>query len=154
MITRPGPLLCIDHGIKRIGLAVSDRSWLVARELMVIRRTTRQADYTKINDAAGQHQVCALVIGLPSDEFRAEGEHTQADTVRLWTARLQETTSLPVIFWDEQMSSEEAKPLARRARRAPDAPIDDLAARVILQSYLDALRDGLAPDPFGQGEEN
>ena len=52
------------------------------------------------------------------------------------------------------MSTEEAKPLARRARRSADAPIDDLAARVILQSYLDALRDGLAPDPFGHPEEN
>jgi len=154
VIARPGPLLGIDHGIKRIGLAVSDRSWLVARELMVIRRTSREADYIKINAAAAQYHVCAFVIGLPSDEFRAEGEHTQADTVRLWTTRLQETTPLPVIFWDEQMSSEEAKPLARRMRRSPDAPIDDLAARVILQSYLDALRDGLAPDPFERPEEN
>ena len=154
MIARSGPLMCIDHGIKRIGLAVSDRSWLVARELMVIRRTTRDADFAKINAAATQHHICALVIGLPSDEFRAEGEHTQADTVKLWTSRLQETTLLRMVFWDEQMSSEEAKPLARRARRSPDAPIDDLAARVILQSYLDALRDGLAPDPFERPEEN
>lgn len=154
MIPRPGPLMCIDHGIKRIGLAVSDRSWLVARELMVIRRTSREADFAKINAAAGQHHICAFVIGLPSDEFRAEGEHTQADTVKLWTSRFQVTISQPVIFWDEQMSSEEAKPLARRARRSPDAAIDDLAARVILQSYLDALRDGLAPDPFERPEEN
>src|SRR5690606_6487635 len=142
------------HGIKRIGLAVSDRSWLVSRELMIIRRTTREADFAKINAAAAQHRVCAIVVGLPSDEFRAEGEHTQADTVRLWTERLQATTPLPVIFWDEQMSSEEAKPLARRARRPLDAPIDDLAARAILQSYLNALRDGLAPDPFERPEEN
>jgi putative Holliday junction resolvase len=154
VILRPGTLLGIDHGIKRIGLAVSDRSWLVARELMVIARTTRAADFAKINAAAAQHHVYAFVIGLPSDEFRAEGEHTQADTVKLWTSRLQETSTLPVIFWDEQMSSEEAKPLARRARRAPEAPIDDLAARVILQSYLDALREGLAPDPFERPEEN
>lgn len=154
MILHPGPLLGIDHGIKRIGLAVSDRSWLVAREVMVIRRTTREADYAKINAAALQHHICAFVIGLPSDEFRLEGEYTQADTVKLWTARLQETTSLPIVFWDEQMSSEEAKPLARRARRPADAPIDDLAARIILQSYLDALRDGLAADPFERPEEN
>jgi putative Holliday junction resolvase len=135
-------------------LAVSDRSWLVARELMIIRRTTREADFAKINAAAAQHQVCAVVIGLPSDEFRAEGEHTQADTVKLWTERFQATTTLPVVFWDEQMSSEEAKPLARRARRTPTEPIDDLAARVILQSYLNALRDGLAPHPFEKSEEN
>lgn len=152
-MTPPGPLLCIDHGIKRIGLAVSDRSWLVARELTVIRRTTRAADFAVINAAATEHGVSAVVIGYPSDEFRAEGEHTQGDTVRLWAERFGATTSLPIIFWDEQMSSEDAKALARRARRSPDAPIDDLAARVILQSYLDALRDGLAPYPFDRPEE-
>lgn len=149
----PGTLLCIDHGIKRIGLAVSDRSWLVARELMILKRTTREADFAKINAAAAQHDACAIVIGFPSDEFRAPGEHTQGDTVRLWVERLAKTTMLPLIFWDEQMTSEEAKPLARRARRAPDAPIDDLAARVILQSYLNALRDGLAPYPLDRPEE-
>jgi putative Holliday junction resolvase len=147
------PLLGIDHGVKRIGLAVSDRSWLVARELMVIHRTTREADFVKINAAAVQNGIGAFVIGLPSDEFRAEGEHTQADTVKLWVERFQATTTLPVIFWDEQMTSEEAKSLARRARRKPDAAIDDLAARVILQSYLDALRDRLAPHPFDRNEE-
>jgi putative holliday junction resolvase len=150
---RPGPLLGIDHGIKRIGLAVSDRSWLVARELIVIARTTRVADFALVNAAATEHRACAFVIGYPSDEFRAPGEHTQGDTVKLWASRLAQTSPLPIIFWDEQMTSEDAKSLARRARRSPDAPIDDLAARVILQSYLDALRDGLAPHPFQRPEE-
>lgn len=149
----PAPLLGIDHGIKRIGLAVSDRSWLVARELQVIHRTTRAADFEKINAIIAQHGICAVIIGMPSDEFRAEGEHTQADTVRLWVERFRETMTLPVVYWDEQMSSEEAKSLARRARRRPSDAIDDLAARVILQSYLDALRDGLAPHPLKPSEE-
>jgi RNase H-fold protein (predicted Holliday junction resolvase) len=48
------------------------------------------------------------------------------------------------VLWDEQLTSEDAKELAREKRRKPDAPIDDLAARLILQSYIDALRDGLA----------
>lgn len=149
-MTPDAPLLGIDHGIRRIGLAVSDRSWLVARELTVIHRTTREADFATINAAAAKHNVCALIIGMPSDEFRAEGEHTQADTVRLWVSRLQETTTLPILFWDEQMTSEDAKRLARRAKRKPTDAIDDLAARVMLQSYLDAWRDGLAPLPFPQ----
>lgn len=141
------PLLAIDHGIKRIGVAVCDRSWLVARELMVVVRTTREADFARINAAAAQHQACAIIVGMPHDEFRAAGEHTQGDTVRLWVERFQATTTLPILYWDEQMTSEEAKSLAKRARRKPSEAIDDLAARVILQSYLDALRDGLAPLP-------
>jgi len=153
-VARGAPLLAIDHGIKRIGLAISDRSWLVAREIMVIRRTTREADFDKINAAAAEHQACAIIVGMPSDEFRAEGEHTQGDTVRLWAERLKATTALPIVYWDEQMSSEDAKILARRARRKPSDAIDDLAARVILQSFLDALRDGLATDPSKPTEEN
>lgn len=147
------PLLAIDHGIRRIGLAVSDRLWMVARELTVIHRTTRVEDFARINRLAAENGVCAIIIGYPSDEFRAEGEHTQGDTVRLWTERFRETTTLPFLFWDEQMTSEDAKRLARRARRKPDAAIDDLAARVILQSYLDALRDNLAPSPFNPSED-
>jgi RNase H-fold protein (predicted Holliday junction resolvase) len=48
------------------------------------------------------------------------------------------------MLWDEHLSSEDAKELARHRRRKPTDPIDDLAARVILQSYIDALHDGLA----------
>jgi RNase H-fold protein (predicted Holliday junction resolvase) len=67
--------------------------------------------------------------------------------VRLWIERFGETTELPVIEWDEQLTSEDARDIARLQRRKFDDPIDDLAARVMLQSYLDALRDGLATIP-------
>jgi RNase H-fold protein (predicted Holliday junction resolvase) len=54
---------------------------------------------------------------------------------------------LPIVLWDEQLTSVDAVEIARRQRRKREAPIDDLAARVMLQSYLDALRDGLAAPP-------
>jgi RNase H-fold protein (predicted Holliday junction resolvase) len=57
------------------------------------------------------------------------------------------TTILPIILWDEQMSSQDAFELARQKRRPSSSPLDDLAARVILQSYLDAIRDGMIPMP-------
>ncbi|MBK9122328.1 MAG: Holliday junction resolvase RuvX [Chloroflexi bacterium] len=141
------PLLGIDHGIKRIGIAVSDRLWLTAREVTVITRTTRSADFEAISRLITEHGAGALVIGMPHDELAAEGEHTQADTVALWIERLRDVCDLPVVTWDEQMTSEDAKRIARRMRRDPRAPIDDLAARVMLQSYLDAVRDGLAEEP-------
>jgi RNase H-fold protein (predicted Holliday junction resolvase) len=59
---------------------------------------------------------------------------------------LSNTTELPVILWNEQFSSEDAKVLARQKRRKPADPIDDLAARVILQSYIDSLHNSLAAD--------
>ena len=142
-----GRLLGIDHGLKRIGLAVSDASGLVARELTVIKRKSKAEDFAKINHIAAEQQVIALVVGLPTNYEAAPGSHTQADTVRLWVERLRETTTLPVVLWDEQLSSEDARELARHQRRKPTEPIDDLAARVILQSYLDAVRDGMAAPP-------
>jgi len=138
----PGKLMGIDHGLKRIGLAVSDSSRLVARELAIIRRESRQRDFEQINRIASEEQVAGIIVGLPENEQPGK----QAAMVRKWAERLAETTSLPIILWDEQLSSQDAQELARQKRRKPDEPIDDLAARVILQSYLDAARDGLAPE--------
>jgi putative Holliday junction resolvase len=138
-----GRLLGIDHGIKRIGLAVSDGSQLVARELLVLHRKSKQEDFARINQIAAQQNAVAIIVGMPYNDHIEPGVYSQADTVRLWAQRLGETTSLPIIFWDEQLTSEDAKGLARQQKRKFDQPIDDLAARVILQSYLDVLRDGL-----------
>ncbi len=140
-------LLGVDHGLKRIGLAVSDTSGLVARELTIINRTTKQADFERINRIAAEQQVTAIVVGLPFNDQAQAGEYTQADTVRKWVERFQATTSLPIILWDEQLTSLDARDLSIRQRRKPRDPIDDLAARVMLQSYLDAVRDGLTALP-------
>lgn len=144
---KSGKLLGIDHGIKRIGIAVSDMNWLLARELTVIKRKSKAEDFTRIRHIIDEQKAVALVIGIPTNYEAAPGTHTQADTVRLWVQRLQEVVALPVVFWDEQLSSEDAQVMARQQRRKPSLPIDDLAARVILQSYLDALRDGLTDAP-------
>lgn len=140
----PGRIMAIDHGIKRIGIAVSDTSQLIARELVVITRKSKAQDFAEINRLATQEGVIGFVIGLPYNPEAAPGEYTQADTVRTWTERFSQTTQLPMLFWDEQLTSEDARALSIRQRRKAQDPIDDLAARVILQSYLDALRDGLA----------
>jgi putative Holliday junction resolvase len=136
-----GKLLGIDHGLKRIGIAVCDSSRLVARELTIITRASKAEDFVRINDLADQESVVGLVVGLPTNY---EGSNAQAEIVKNWTKHLRKTTALPIILWDEQLTSEDARELARQKRRKPDAPIDDLAARIILQSYIDALRDGLA----------
>jgi putative Holliday junction resolvase len=144
---KQGRLLGIDHGIKRIGVAVSNVTQLLARELTIITRQSRTEDFAKLNAIAQQEEVIAIVVGIPNHDA-PPGQHTQADTVRLWITRYAETTTLPIIEWDEQLTSEDAKILARNQRRKPDAHLDDLAARVMLQSYLDALRDGLATFPL------
>lgn len=139
-----GKLLGIDHGIRRIGLAVSDGCQIAARELVVMSRKSRNEDFARINAIAKEENVVAYVVGLPVSFDTTQDQHTQADTVRLWVDRLAETTDLPIVLWNEQYSSQDAKILARQKRRKATDPIDDLAARVILQDYLDSLHDGLA----------
>jgi putative pre-16S rRNA nuclease len=141
-----GRLLGIDHGLARIGVAVSDALGITATELQVIKRKSKTEDFALLNQIAKEEVVVAIVIGIPNNEA-PEGVHTQADTVRLWIERLHETTDLPIIEWDEQLSSVDAKELAWQMGRKSSEAIDDLAARVILQSYLNALHDGLATLP-------
>jgi putative Holliday junction resolvase len=133
--------------LKRIGLAVSDNSGLVARELAIINRTTNQEDFESINRVAQEQRVTAIVVGLPFNDQAKPGEYTQADTVRRWVERFRATTPLPIVLWDEQLTSQDAREISIRQRRKMRDPIDDLAARVMLQSYLDAVRDGLAAPP-------
>ncbi len=141
-----GRLLGVDHGIKRIGLAISDPNRMLARELKVLKRTTREADFAALQAIIAQEGVVGIVVGMPTHDAPTDA-HTQADTVRLWLTRLRDYTNLPIVEWDESLTSEDARALARQQRRKPDAPIDDLAARLMLQSYLDALHDGLATFP-------
>lgn len=141
-----GRLLGIDHGNARLGLAISDALGVVARELRIIERTSKKADFALLNEVARAENVVAFIVGIPHNDT-PEGVHTQADTVRLWISRFAQTTDLPIIEWDEQLTSQDAVELAKQQGRGMRDPIDDLAARLILQSYLDALKDGLAPSP-------
>jgi putative Holliday junction resolvase len=142
-----GKLLGIDHGLVRIGLAVSDATRMVARELTVLKRTSNREDFARINQIAGEHLVVGIVVGIPFDADHTEtGRDTQAATVKRWVERFAQTTSLPIVLWDENLTSVDAQKIARRRHRKVREPVDDLAARVMLQSYLDAARDGLAPD--------
>lgn len=134
-----GRLIGIDHGIKRIGVAVSDAMGISARELTVINRTSRAEDFAKLNELAQQENAIGFVIGIPQNPNAPDDVHTQADTVNLWIERFRETTTLPIATVSEYLTSEEARQIAIEKKRKPQDPIDDLAARIILQSFLDAL---------------
>lgn len=144
-----GRLLGIDHGIKRIGLATCDANWTVATELTVLHRKSKKEDFEIINKITTEQNIAGIIVGLPINKVEME-TYTQADTVKLWVERYSATTDLPVLLWDEQFSSEDAKELAIMKKRKLGEPIDDLAARIILQSYIDAYRDGLNPPLPGQ----
>ena len=120
-----------------IGLAICDANWTAARPLELLVRRTRAQDFAHINAVIVQQEVAAIVVGLP--ELPPDHSVTgQASTVRRWVTRLAAVVSVPVYLWDERYSSFEAEQIAEevgldRARR-----IDDRAAAVILQSFIDA----------------
>lgn len=142
-----GRLIGIDHGRKRIGLAISDAMGISARELAILISRGDQADFCAIADIAERETAVGLVVGVPHNPNAPAGLPKQADIVLDWITRLRGAVPLPVAEVSEYLTSDEARALAKQAKRNPREPIDDLAARIILQSYLDALSYGSATFP-------
>ncbi len=132
-----GRLIGIDHGSKRIGLALSDALGIGARELGIVQSTSRDRDFEQILAIARREGARGFVVGLPHNPNAPEGVELQADKVKRWIKGLRDRTNLPIYEVSEYLTSAEARELARQLNRKPEQPIDDLAARVILQAYLD-----------------
>ncbi|MFZ4828260.1 MAG: Holliday junction resolvase RuvX [Phototrophicaceae bacterium] len=140
-----GRLIGIDHGLRRIGVAVSDALGISARPLTIIKYDSPEASYRALQLIITQQQAVGLVIGLPYNESNSQ----QMQHVKEWVNGLQGVVAKPMLFWDEQLTSQDATEIAKQLKRKKEDPIDDLAAMLILQSYLNALQDGLAPHLTG-----
>lgn len=131
--------LALDLGDRRIGVAVSDATGILARPLEMFRRSSRAADFAHIAALVAQHDIAALVVGLPLNMNGTEG--TQAAWVRDYCAALTAVLERPVVLWDERLTTEEAADVLHlQGRRADKTVIDAVAAAVILQSYLDHVK--------------
>jgi putative Holliday junction resolvase len=131
--------LAFDLGDRRIGVAVSDPTGLIARPVAVVRRTSRAADFARFSEIAEKHNVQALVVGLPLNMDGTEG--SQAAWVRDYSAALAEALDLPLYLWDERLTTEDAADILRAQGKRPREHqdwIDAIAASVILQSFLNA----------------
>jgi putative Holliday junction resolvase len=130
-------ILGIDYGEKRIGLALSDEMEMTARGLSVIERRSKKADLETIAASVSEHGVGAIVVGYP---LRLDGTAgIQCEKVDRFIAAIREVSSVPVIAWDETLSTKEAEGLMREAgvkRRKKRGMVDRIAAAVILQDYL------------------
>jgi putative Holliday junction resolvase len=130
-------ILGIDYGERRIGLAVSDEMEIAARGISVIERKSRKADLEAIANAVSACGAGAIVVGYP---LRLDGSAgIQCEKVDRFMETLRERFPLPVIAWDETLSTKEAEELMREkgvARKRKRATVDRIAAAVILQNYL------------------
>ena len=132
--------LGIDHGSKRIGLAVSDPGATLASPLTTIDAATNFSDQVAaVLTCAREYEIDAFVVGLPLNMDDTEGK--QAKTVRRFGTELARISGKPVHYWDERLSSHAAEDLLRPAeltRKKHKARLDRVAALVILQGFLDA----------------
>jgi putative holliday junction resolvase len=118
--------------------------WIAPRPLEVIMRKNRTADFAYINNIITNQNIAAVVVGLPELPEVREGAEVvnQADTVRRWVSRLAAVVEVPVYLWDEQYSSFEAESLGGELGRQRTDRIDDIAAALILQSFINAHPTG------------
>jgi putative Holliday junction resolvase len=148
-------ILGIDPGEKRIGLAIADSELRLARPLQVLTRRSRADDFARLAEIMRAHDVGLIVVGQPLAEDGGAG--ARARTVERWATALAEAVGAepPVpagavpqrhepehpafVLWDERMSTLEATRIRRAQGKRGHAPVDAVAAAVILQDYLDSV---------------
>jgi len=141
---RSGRLLGIDIGDRRIGLAVSDPSQIIAQPLATLTRRMGKR-FPFVGLAEHLHEIVGVVVGLPLTPEGEEGE--RAREARGVASGIARRFDLPVEVWDERFSTARALATARelgvpvRARRAET---DRIAAAILLQQFLEARRGGSA----------
>jgi putative Holliday junction resolvase len=134
-------ILAVDHGEKRIGLALSDPTQTIASPLKVIEHVSRLVDAAQVAEVAVQNEVSLIVIGQSFDE---EGHPNLAGRrAGRFADELRNQTDTPIEMWDESFSTQTARAArielgVSRKRRAGHQ--DAFAAVVILQSYLEAKK--------------
>jgi putative Holliday junction resolvase len=139
---KPGPLLGLDPGAKRIGVAASDATRLIASPVEIVTRKTFAADAARIF-ALYDGRVCAgLVVGLPLNMDGSAGPAAQS--ARAFARNLLGLRDVPLLLWDERLSTAAATRTlleADSSRRRRGEVVDKIAAAYMLQGALDALKE-------------
>ncbi|GLQ21797.1 Holliday junction resolvase RuvX [Algimonas porphyrae] len=141
LATTQGPLLGLDPGTKTLGLAISDRTRLIATPLLTIKRRKFTPDAAQLIEHYNVNECSALVVGLPLNMDGSEGPRVQS--VRDFCNNLLRLEDFPIFLWDERLSTAAVTRNmidadVSRARRAEK--VDAMAAGYILQGVLDRLR--------------
>ena len=133
-------LLGLDVGEKTIGLALSDARRTIASPLSTIERSKFSKDIEALKKIIADHAVGGLVIGYPVNMDGSLGPRTQS--IRTFAAHLQKPIDLPMLLWDERMSTmvvERVMLDADLSRQRRQQLVDKLAASYMLQGFLDSI---------------
>lgn len=134
-------MLGLDVGEKTIGIALSDLRRVIATPLETIRRTKFTKDIERLKAIIAEHAIGGIVVGLPINMDGSEGPRCQS--TRDFVKNVEKHTSLPVLLWDERMSTMAVTRTlidADVSRKRRGEVVDKMAAGYILQGVLDTLR--------------
>ncbi len=139
-------ILGLDYGSKTVGVAVSDPLGITAQGVETIVRkeeTKLRRTCARIEELIAGYQITAVVLGYPKNMNSTAGE--RARKTEEFKALLERRTGLPVILWDERLSTRSAERVLMESgvrRENRKAVMDKIAAVFILQNYLDSLAAG------------
>ena len=133
-------ILALDHGTKRIGVAVSDELKLIAQPLEYISAEPFADFLVRLKELLHEKQVELVLVGLPRNMDGSYGP--AALKVQAFIAALKSAVTVPIKAWDERLTSAQANRVliegkVRREKRKEN--VDKMAAAILLQSYLDGL---------------
>ena len=135
-----GRLLAIDHGEKRIGLAISDPNKIISKPLKTILLSDIELFYKKLLEVIFDYDIEKLIIGLP---IGMDGNYTlQTKKVKAFKDALQKKIKIPIEMFDERLSSISAKKslISQGVKTGYNkSQIDQTAAAIFLQHYIDTL---------------
>jgi putative Holliday junction resolvase len=142
----PGRVLALDVGARRIGVALSDSTRTLASPLTTLPAEPRATIFARIVQLLAQNDVTALVVGLP---LSLNGEiGPQAKVVQEFVEQLRPVVGVPIHLVDERLTSVAAERMMIDLGMRPEqrkARIDQVAASLILQDFLDGARPRETP---------
>ena len=133
-------ILALDHGTKRIGVAISDELQMIAQPLEFIAAEPFAAFLVRLKEILRDKEVEMILIGLPRNMDGSYGP--AALKVQEFVAVLKETIPTPIKLWDERLTSAQANRYLIQAgvrRDQRKEKVDKTAAAILLQSYLDTF---------------
>ena len=144
MSGEPGRVMALDVGGRRIGVALSDPTRVLASPLTTLRAEPRPRAIDQIAELVARHEVAEVVVGLP---LTLSGEiGSQAKLVQAFAEELRAVLAVPLHMFDERLTSVAAERMMQELGIKPERRrerIDEVAASIILQDFLDSRRGGV-----------
>jgi putative Holliday junction resolvase len=139
-IAKLGKIMAIDVGTKRLGIAISDETRLIASPKMIINRVSNQKDFEKIFNFIEENKVKIIVVGLSVRMNNENNEMTNFCQKFAYDLDIFLAKSYQIILFDERLTSFEAREInSSKLSRKKNKFVDDIAASVMLKHFMDCL---------------